>query len=400
MSEAIESELPCGDYRKSKDSVWLLLDRGTSRFVMGNYEGAISDYNLAIEAIDYYGQQLMAESVEQLLLQDDLKAYCGEDYEQILARVYLALALIHNGDYNNAGAILRQAEELQQRKREEYASSQLTEDYELIDNSLAKYLFAVLLEKNGDLSNASILYEQARNLVEDCQIDRDLENLRSAKSQYGPKNATLLVICHNGNVPIKVSEISDASLISTVALEFFLASQGIEPAISCIEGVATPALKNVQGGAPIPTFITIDGVEKRLAPWFDVGFAAKEQLKQKIPVIAARAAARYLIRRSAVAYLKDKDETLGAVADLGVWIANNQTKADTRSWSTLPDLIELSRFELTPGAHSLALRTGGSSKKALLNLKEGDLCIVHIFNLHPGISIIQIPKQFNCEGSL
>ncbi len=90
-----------------------------------------------------------------------LGAYAGEDFEQVLARVYFALALIQAGDYGNAYAILRQAEELQQGLRERYDRCCATSDFHLPDLTFAKYLFALLLEKQGDKSNACLLYQQS-----------------------------------------------------------------------------------------------------------------------------------------------------------------------------------------------------------------------------------------------
>ncbi len=391
ISRTVEKAVPNDDYRNAPDATWLLLDRATIRFAGGDVEGAIEDYHLAIEALDYDQEACLEEMAGKLLLQDELGAYAGEDYEQVLARVYFALALLHQGDLSNAQAILRQAEELQQKKREMYRGSLITQDYELIDNPVAKYLFALLLEKEGDTSNATILYNQATQLayIQSCE---DLIT-------HNPQMATVLVVCHNGNAPIKISGISDASIASTVALECFLQGSCHSFTLSSLGGISTPILQYPPMGCPLPTFVEIEGQTKRLIPWMNIGDTAEQQLSQEMPVIVARGVARYLMRRAALASITNRDPNLGAFTDIALLVANLNTKADTRSWTTLPEFIDLNRFEICPGIQPITIRVNtpyGISQQYdyTLDLRADELCIIHVFNIHPGITKIQIPPRF------
>lgn len=389
LTRAINRELPNGNFQNSDDSVWLLLDRATTRFAMGKIDGAIADYNLAIEAIDYYSQECSAEQVSKTLLQDDFGAYAGADFEQVLARVYFALTLLHKGELNNAFALLRQAEDLQQEKRETYAKKPYTQHYHLIDNSIAKYLFAALLEHKGDLSNAEIVYQQAEQLAGPFHLE----------SKYTKDTATVIILCHNGNVPFRMSGTCDASVISALALEAMLSTRKIPPAYSTLTGIPVPTLQQNWGSRSLPTFACIDGVKQPLLPWLDVRLTAHQQLQQEIPVIAARGAARLLMRRGAVAYAQSKDPLLGVVFDMSMLIANIHTKADTRSWTTLPNTLDLTRYDLTAGNHTLSIEVeqrGGPAflREYKLNLQPHDFCVINVFNVHPGFVTVQIPKRY------
>jgi uncharacterized protein len=395
ISKAIEKEMPSEDFRQSNNAVWMLLDRATTRFVESEIDCAVEDYQLAIEALDYYNQDSSAELIGKTLLQDDVGAYQAADYEQVLARVYFALALLHKGDTSNAFAILRQAEELQQKKRAVYASIPYTKDYQLIDNTVAKYLFAALLENRGDSSNAKIIYAQMAQLL-------GLPNLVGQKAPSS-EAATVIVLCHNGNVPIKISDFSDASAASAIALEMILSSHRIRPAISSCVGIAVPVLTQSIASIPQPTLACIDGVSQFLAPLHDVALTAAQQLEQEKPVIVARGVARYLLRRSTVACLQEQDPGLGALADIGMLIANANTQADTRSWSTLPSSIDLARYEVHPGSHSLSIQVRPVGLPILqqdyqLQLEAHDFCIINVFNLHPGITTVLIPERFLYKG--
>lgn len=389
LTRAIEKEIPQNEFQKSNDAVWLLLDRATTRFALGKVDGAIADYNLAIEAMDYYNQKCTLEQVGKTVLQDDLGAYAGSDFEQILARVYFALALIHKGDLGNAYALLRQAEELQQKKRELYAEKSYTKHYQLIDNSVAKYLFAALLENRGDCSNAELLYQQAEQLAGPVHLE----------SHHSQETATVIVLCHNGNVPYKISDRCDASIASAIALEIMLSTQRLPPAWSTLTGIPVPALQQKWGSRSLPTYACIDGVRHPLFHWMDIGLTADQQLRQEMPVIAARGVARLLLRRTAVAYAQKQDPCLGAIVDIGMLIANANTEADTRSWTTLPNTIDLTRYDLTPGKHTLTLQVDQQGcppflREYILNLKQNDFCVINIFNIHPGFTTVLIPNRF------
>lgn len=368
----------------NKDAVCLLLDRATSRFTDGDANGAIADYNSAIEAIDYYTQHSTADITAQILFQDDAAPYAGEDFEQLLARIYFALALMHEEDYNNAGAILRQAEEWQQMKNEVYTHTKLCQELKIPDNPFAKYLFALLLEKNGDLSNASILYSQASRL----------------NSNFNPppkndsENATVLIVCHNGNAPKKYSATSDTSIVSLAALEILLAGSNIPPAYSSLVGIPIPALWLPSQAYPIPMTVSLDEKTTPLHEAFDIANAAQQELTQKLPLIAARGAARILMRRATVGYCQQQDPLLGAFADMGMLVANAVSQADTRSWGTLPCRIDIGRFDVPAGPKTLKLiMPQNNIFEAKLNLKPCSLCVINVFQIHPGITYILIPDK-------
>ncbi len=387
LTQEVEASMPEGDFRESPDAIWLLLDRATERFATGNVEAAIEDYRIAVEAIDYYNQYSLAESLGQLLLEDGYGAYAGEDFEQILARVYFAFALLHQGDESNAFALLRQAEEVQQWKREQYRKSEVTKDFELIDNALGKYLLALLSEKRKDSSNAGILYGQVQSLLNQEELPTPIKPLDNTP-------ATLVIVSHNGNAPYKVSETSDASVASAVALELILQSQHIDPAFSSFAGIPVPALLQNPLSFPIPSFAIVDGQEKALFPLYDVRNAAAQQLHQQMPIIVARGVARFIIRRGAVACAQNRDEALGNIIDIAMLIANASTRADTRSWGMLPSSIDLARYGLLPGEHEIALKTASGISTYTIRLKPHDLCLIHLFAIHPGVITVQIPKRF------
>ncbi|MBA3816251.1 MAG: hypothetical protein H0X29_06975 [Parachlamydiaceae bacterium] len=397
LTRTIAKEMPSGNFQQSKEAVCLLLNRATIHFASGNIDEAIADYNLAIEALDYYAQDSTLDSAGQVLLEDGSAAYNGSDLEHLLARIYFALALIEKGDINNAYALLRQAEEIQQTKTQRHAKVSYLSAIACDGNALGKFLFATLLDQQGDVSNAAILFRQAEALAGCMPTEINLPPLDPKKK------ATVILICHNGIVPFKISGTSPASLASTLALEAILCTQRIDPAWSSITGIPTPLLCQQPQSEPLPTYATINKTRIPLKPWFNIAQATSAELEQNMPVIVARGVARYLIRRTAVAQAQKHDPHLGALVDLGMLIANANTQADTRSWSTLPSSIDLARCILPAGEHCLTITVARQGlpnfeQHIPLQLKAGDLCFINIFNINPRTTKILVPSQFRIKG--
>ena len=80
-------------------------------------------------------------------------------------------------------------------------------------------------------------------------------------------------------------------------------------------------------------------------------------------------------------------------------VANEITRADTRSWTTLPALIDLTHFNVNPGCHTVNISVvdklcGVVNQSYQIKVKPNDLCIVHVFNIHPGLTRVLIPSRY------
>lgn len=398
LDQRIYHEMPRDNYTLSNDAVVLLLNRATIRFASGDAQGAIEDYRLAIEAMDFYAQPSISESLGKIALQDDLGGYVGDDFEQVLARVYFALALLQVGDNHNALALLKQAEEIQQLKCEDYRKDRLTQNYELAKNPVAKYLMASLLEHRGDHSNAEILFAQTEQL-----LGVNLSSLQLRNKELPDGKATVIIVAHNGNAPYKISGTSEASRASALALEIMLGSSSIPPAYSSLVGIPVPILMQQIVSHSVPIFSRLCRQEKRLLPFYNITAASAYQLEQSMPIIVARGVARLVLRRGTVAFLNEHDPFLGSLADMGMLVANACTQADTRSWRTLPSTIDLTRYDIPPGEHTLHLQVHWGIIPPLIEefpirLEANDLCVINIFNIHPGIVTVQIPDH--CKNNI
>lgn len=375
------------DKKSENDEVWLRLDRAMAEFAAGKSPAAIDDFNAALERLDYYNQCGLLEILGKTLFTDRASPWRGDDYEQLLVRLYFALALLQNGDESNAYAILRQAEEWTQTKQAEYAQSRATCHLALPANKITKYLFALLLNKKGEKSSAEILLRQ----TEDPTL-----------ALPAPDAATVVILCHNGMAPYKYSKLSPASQASAFALEYFLNCHNSchnTMALSTLAGIPLAELADRPYSYPVQTVAWIDGCERPLTLAVPIADEAVRELYQKRPLLIAQGVARLALRRGIVAAAQAHDPNVGQLVDLGMLIANLCTKADIRSWTLLPRQIELAATTLCPGPHTftteIALPYGQKGLfTSKLRLKKGDLCVIHIFNNQPGLTQVLIPQHF------
>ena len=330
--EEAEKNLSKADlhYTASNDAALLLLSRAMVYFQSGQLEKSTNDFEKALDAIDYYKQTSLPEIAGQTLLQDDVAAYVPPSFEESLARFYLSLAFLHLRQEDNAAATVYYLEN--------HAGQ----------NPLTTYLLATLFQRRGDSSNAQILY---------------------SKLKVEPPKGNVLLIHHRGTSPEKRSEMAKTSIVSAALLETILKVNDVKPALSTLTGVPIPVLYNT----PRPTSILkIDHQSHIPIVSYDIALAAEAHLTQEMPWTAARAAARIFIRRGVVASTKEKAQPL---MDIAMFISNIATRADTRSWNTLPSCIDLYHLDLEPGQHAVQI----GKQNLTVTVKPNDLTVIELF---------------------
>ncbi len=326
-----KADLP---YQGTNESPLLLLSRAMVYFHSSKYTSSAHDFEKALDAIDYYSQTSTPEIAGQVLIQDSLGAYVPPPFEVSLARFYQALAFLHQNDEDSAAATLY------------YLENHLAPSEQ---NPLASYLLATLFQRRGDVSNARILYSRVKT----------------------PETApTVLVIHHRGQAPLKSSQMAPVSMVSAALVEKLLDSQNIRPALSTLTGIPIPHLES--GFIPHSSLLMVNNKRHLPSLSYDIRQAASTSLKKEMPLIAARAAARLLIRRGLVASTHKNYQPL---MDAAMLISNLTTEADTRSWASLPAHIDLYALDLPPGEH--LLRLGKHEKRVTVSSKN--LVVVEVF---------------------
>jgi hypothetical protein len=361
-----DEDFPIGSFTDNREAVRLLLDRGFLRLQQGDAKGSLSDFNSALDAIDYYRRLLPQDTAIQLLLDDQQSPYIARSYEILAARFYAAFACYQLGELDNAFALIKQALAQEDLHHEQKGKKRRS--------ALLSYLMAMHLERQQDFSQAELFYQRAYSACQLSFIERDLKRVATREPN---RQATILLIVHNGLIPEKMSVVAPASVASAAAVEILLSAWDIPPAISSLSGIALPAFAE-ERSSPFPAPLRVNGQQYSAEKLEDFFALAKEELEEEIPSLAAQAVARQLIRRATVGVVREKNAIAGDLLDLFALAANLATQADTRMWKTLPQEICFLRLDLPPGTYQMGY---GTRKASAIAMQSGELRVLQLF--HP-----------------
>jgi hypothetical protein len=281
-----------------------------------------------------------------------MRSYTGAYYEQVLIHVFEALNYLA---LNRPGDARVEALQLDVKLKQHGDDS----DYE---DGFARYLTGIIYEDLGEWDDAMIAYRQAYDayrrypqqlempvprqlkrdlirLAEKTGLDdearryRETFDIRSADRIPGG-DGELVFILESGLAPLKrsveVRAITKSGQLVTVSM----------PAYEDRRPTVTAARVSVDGRS-----VTTDLVE-------NVDSLAMDALEKAKPRILARAIARAVIKTKTSKEAERRDQALGLVLNLANAITD---RADTRSWSTLPNRICLARLPLAAGRHRVRI---------------------------------------------
>ncbi len=336
--------------KASKDKVLYLLNRAMLLRMAGDYQGS----NAAFESAKTLISQLSAISVSEqggaLTVNDMMRSYTGDYYEQVLIHVFEALNYLAMNQPDQARVEALQLDV----KLKQHGDNSNFED------GFARYLTGIIYEDLGEWDDAMIAYRQAYDayrryphqldmpvpqelksdlirLADKTDLDdeakryREKFDIKSAPEIPGD-DGELIFLLNSGLAPLKrsieVRAVTDSGQLVTVAM----------PAYEDRRATVVAARLSVDG-----TSVTTDLVE-------NVDALAKDALAKQKPAILARAIARAVIKTKESKEVDKRNDALGLLVNLANTITD---RADTRSWSTLPNRICLARLPLAAGHHHL-----------------------------------------------
>jgi len=327
----------------SKDQLVYVFDRGTVRYAAGKYDESVKDFLLADQLSDIKDYTAIGTEAGSVFLNDQITQYKGEEFEHVLASVYLALNFAALGKDEEATVAARRVNRKLERLRDEGSRK-----YHL--NAFAQYLAGMLHERNKNWNFAYVDYKKTLELVpEFSRLKLDLikgavavdsssdlhkwrktlgvidDDIRAAREER-KKTGGVALLYQNGFAPVKV------------------------PHRSWHEIPEYRKRYNKHRAARL----FLDGKEVgRTEIMFDVEEAAISNLQQKYAVILAKRVAGVVGREVIRHQLDQKHEGLGSVVAFAMAAAS---QADLRFWSTLPKNFQIARVQLEPGTYRASLR--------------------------------------------
>jgi len=407
--------------KDKKDRVLYLLNKGMVLRMKREFAAS----NEALEAAKQEMERLYAASVSEnalsILVNDATVSYAGDDYEQVLVHLYMALNYLELGERYEARVEALQVDAKLREIGENIPANKFTED------ALSRYLTGMSYEELGEWSDAMIAYRKAYEAYKKYQenfsipipamLKLDLvrlaqrEGLTDELAQYrkefdiapeknnapAKKNkkaikteavktepeGELVFILNNGLAPIKREEVIGtwAPPPSVVVDAAKRPRRGLPPRSSSrafSESSAPPILVNIA----LPYYesrpnriasarISVSGKQADTQMMEDIDAIARASLKSRMPAITARTVAR-AISKGVIQESVDRagqqgdDAAVRLIGSLLVRVAAIATeRADTRSWLTLPANVQLARLTLPPGSYDVTVELLGNDGQVL-----------------------------------
>ena len=344
-----------------RDKVLYLLNRAMLLRMQGNLAGSNKAFTEAQRLIDKLYGVSVTQEIGSVIINDRTRSYVGEEFEQVLLHVYMALNFLEMNQPDAARVEALQIDLTLRQFSKKIAKKKYTED------AFARYLSGLIYEQQGEWSDALIEYRKAYEAYGEYRreygialppsLQHDLLRLTAQlgladehqryQQEFGigedaldakprDEQGQLVFVLHSGLAPVKrenavILPVPGSHTLVKIALPYY-------------QSRSTPAK-----GARL----RVADQELRLELAEDVNAIAIHDLEVKMPIIQARALARASIKGAAVGGLQRQDQWLAALlVQLGGLATEH---ADTRSWITLPRDIYIGRMFLPPGKYTVRL---------------------------------------------
>lgn len=354
----------------SDDDALVELNKGMLRRMTGDYQASNQVFEQAKKRIEeLYGVSL-SEQLGAVTVNDTLRAFQGDRYEQVLLHAYMALNYIQLGDLDSARVEMLQADV----KMREWGE-QPEED------AFVRYLSGIIYEMLGESDQALVSYRQAYEIYRSARdrigldtpqvVKQDLLRLLASqrlwdeykrlKNEFGMTNFKAMKVGNGYGEVIVVLGKGLAPQREENAIQTF------SDEVSDMVRIALPAYK--QAPAVLPRArIQVNDKQQPLEPVENIDALARSALNDDIAIITTRALARAVIKHKTQKEVQDKQ---GGLAGFLMTVTNMATeRADTRSWSTLPQEIELGRMLLPEGQHRIHIELVNAAGRVVDSIEQ------------------------------
>ncbi|PKH86464.1 COG3014 family protein [Colwellia sp. Bg11-28] len=403
-----------------------LLEKARLEFLANNHTQSQQDFALVYRQVQQAEQaakiQLSRgiENIQAVVSNDNATRYDIHYYEQSMLHCYQALNYLNQNDLSGALVEIRRANLVQQKalqanqqalfdsqeemSKKGVSSESLASKYPSMSTAIGKvkngfqnaytfYLSGVLYEAAGQANDAYIDYKKALEIYpHNVTVQKDVWRLATKLGmtndiqlfgnrfssditqstrqningqQALTKGGQLVVLVEQGIIPSK-QEVSIHLPIFTSHndMRFYsLALPSYQNRLRQYSGLSL----NYQGN----TYQSQEIVRLQ-------SLAAK-QLQDEMPAIVTRQVVRLVAKEELRQQMSRKGGDVGNIL-AGLYNIASE-KADTRSWSTLPDSIHILRLDLAPGQQEVELNINGNSRTITVEINEDRQTLVKLTSI-------------------
>ncbi|WP_394173379.1 COG3014 family protein [Thalassotalea litorea] len=393
------------------------LERGRLAFLANDWPASQQAFEEAYNYVRTTNEQAkirVSESLNQasaLLSNDNALPYIIPSFEQSMMHSYQAINYLMQGDREGALVEVRRANIVQENalkqnqkkidqarddalQKANVSESSLYSSFPDMESTLADvksgfqnaytfYLSGVLYEGSDELNDAYIDYKRAleinpqspviindvQRLAQRLQMEDDIERFKARYGTYQPKSATtqgkgdVVVMIELGQIIPR----QDASINIPAShhgnLRFY--------------SLSLPSYNHAsQFAAPSKVQLSQEGKYLVADPILDLLPLAKFQLYDQMPGMVARQVLRIFakeeIRQEAARSGGDVGNVLASLYNMA------SERADTRSWLTLPQQIQVLRQPLIAGPQTIQVDYNGQQQTIDVEVKENRITLIKL----------------------
>ena len=339
---------------QDQDDVLACLNKGMLRRMTDDYVSSNQILEIAKQRMESLYGLSISDAAASVTINDSVRDYKGDRYEQILLHAYMAMNYLQLGELDSARVEILQADV----KMMEWGE-QPDED------PFVRYFAGMIYEALGEDDQALVSYRKARDvyiatrneqlLAVPVMLKKDLLRLlatqglwdeyRKLKSEFGLANfkptkvsddfGELIVILNNGLAPIR-----EESSIMTFSPEV---QSNVRIAFPVYKYESTPVNKaRLKISEKLFDLETVENIDR----------LARQALDEDMPLVMTRAIARAVVKYQSQKSAQEQH----ALAGFLLTVTNLATeRADTRSWTTLPQEIQITRVVLPVGQQDVSI---------------------------------------------
>jgi hypothetical protein len=367
--------------------------------------------NQALEAAKAEMERLFTASVSEntltFVVNDATVSYAGDDYEQVLVHLYMALNYLELGQPKEARVEALQVDIKLREIGEKIPANKFTED------ALSRYLTALIYEELGEWSDAMIDYRKAYEAYKKYQVNfgvpvpdmlkHDLvrlaqrqglkDELAQYKKEFGiapaqeenhasEQEGELVFVLNNGLAPIKREKVTGVfTPPPSVVIDSTKPHKQVTPAPPVSVSIALPYYES-RPNKVLSARVSVSGKQASTQMMENIDAIARASLDSRMTAITARSVAR-AISKGAIQESVDRagsnrnnDATAALIGSFAVRVAAIATEhADTRSWLTLPANVQMARLPLPPGSYTVTVDLLGANNQIIATQEYPDLVI-------------------------
>ncbi len=365
----------------AKNRLLYLLNSGAIHFYSDNF----AESNKYFSEANIFSEELYTKSISNEtagLINPNVVPYYGEDYENILINVFMALNFIKLGMMEDAGVEARIINSKLELLTQKYESKNKYKN-----DAFGRYLSGIIYEAEGDINNAYISYRLAYEayldykemfefeIPEQIKIDilrlalrlgfkdqfsdyRKRFNIESPNLQSG--SAEILVIAMTGLGPYK----------REIETKFTYADK--EGKTHTFQLLVPKLVERESAIGSVSVSCSVDSLTIFESAHIieDITKIAMKNMSDKMPGILVKAWLRAFSKKVATDKTKEKMNTGNVISNWLVGgitdgIAEKFTHADIRCWRTLPSRIYFKRIMVKPGSYNLTIEFRDKQKECI-----------------------------------